>query len=64
VLFEATGRDALRFGNEPHHLGQVFDVAPHVFAVRRQVDDRVANELSRRVQGDVTAATRLDHFDA
>jgi len=64
VLFEATGRHAVQLRHLPHHLGQVFHVAAHVFAIGRKVDDRVADQLPRRVQRDVAAAARLHDVDA
>jgi len=50
--------------NAPHHLGQVLHVAAYVFAIRRQVQHRVANQLPWRVQRDVTAASCVHHFYA
>ena len=45
-------------------LLEVTDVALHVSSVSVEVEDRVADELSRGVVGGLAAAVRLDELDA
>ena len=46
------------------HFLEVAHVAVHVAAIRIEVDDRIADELTRAVIGDVAAAPGLDELDA
>src|SRR5215210_5898691 len=61
--------DAARFyavvrADANHHLFDIAHVAVHVAAVRLQVEDRVADDLSWAVIGDVAASSGLVYADA
>ena len=47
-----------------HHLFQIANVTVNVTAIRAQVDDGVADELTGTVIRDVPAASRLDYLHA
>jgi len=64
VFFDHAAVDAIAAGQTHHHAIQVFDVAPHVHAVRVQIQNRITDELPRRVQGHVSAAAGRDQGDA
>src|SRR3954469_2052690 len=55
--------DADRGERADQRLLEVADVLLHVTAVPFQVEDRVANELARAVEGRLAAAVGLDHLD-
>ena len=63
MLLDAPAVHAVLGRDLAHHLGQVPNVAPHVLALGGKIHDRVADQLSWRVQRDVAAAARLDHID-
>ena len=46
------------------HLLEVAHVTVHVAAIRLQIDDRIADELTGTVVGDVAAAAGLEQADA
>src|SRR6478609_5007419 len=50
VFFDHAAVDAIAAGQTHHHAIQVFDVAPHVHAVRVQIQNRITDELPRRVR--------------
>ena len=55
--------DAERGERADQRLLEVADVLLHVAAVPLQVEDRVADELARAVEGRLPAAVGLDHLD-
>ena len=61
--FEPRRLDAERGERADQRLLEVPDVLLHVAAVPLQVEDRVADELARAVEGRLAAAVGLDHLD-
>jgi hypothetical protein len=58
------GVDAEVRGGADQHLLEIADVAVDVLAIRLEIDDRVADQLPRTVEGHVAAAAGLVDLDA
>jgi len=64
VLLDHAAVNAVALGETHHHAIQIFDVATHVHAIRVQIQNGIADELPRRVQGHVPAPAGRDQGDA
>src|SRR5205814_10489351 len=58
------GGDPVVAADANHRLFQVAHVAVHVAPIGIQIEDRVTDDLSRPVIGDVSAAAGLEHLHA
>ena len=58
------GGDVVVRGGAYEHLLEIADVAVHIAAIRFQIEDGVADDLSRPVVGNVASTARFEHFDA
>ena len=58
------GHDTERRRDANHDILEVADIPVHVEAVGPQIQDRIADELTRAVEGHVSAAARFKKLDA
>ena len=58
--FDETSFDVVLAQDENHGFRQPTNVSPHIATVRFEIQDRISNQLSWTVVGDVAPTTRLD----
>ena len=61
---DAAGMHPVGRTQADHHRLEIAHVAMDVLSIRLEVEDRIADQLSRAVIGDVAAASGLDDLDA